>query len=142
MPRMTRRQSIAALVGGGVVGFVGLGFVGGREAGVIDSILRRVVGPYRMEDDQFAAFVADLATPQGAAGRAKFALYRAVSASDPNTLLRYVPGSIGDKYAMYERRVVTNFLTRTDYLTVGPTGTTTFNSESACRNPFAKLDAA
>ncbi|MBD8678337.1 hypothetical protein [Sphingomonas sp. CFBP 13720] len=142
MPRMTRRQSIATIIGGGVVGLAGLGFVGGRETGLIDSILRRVVGPYRMDDDQFTAFVADLATPQGAAARAKFALYRAVSVTDPDTLLRFAPTSIGDKYAMYERRVVTNFLTRTDYLTVGPTGTATFNGEAACRNPFAKLDAA
>lgn len=142
MPRLTRRQSIAAVIGGGVVGLAGLGILGGRETGLIDSILRRAVGPYRMADDQFAAFVADLATPQGAAARAKFALYRAVSATDPDTLLRLAPASIGDKYAMYERRVVTNFLTRTDYLTVGSTGTTTFISEAACRNPFAKLDAA
>lgn len=142
MPHITRRQSIAGLLGGGAVGIVGLGFLAGREGDLIDSILRRSVGPYRMEKDQFDAFVADLDTPRFPATPARFALYRAVTVTDPDTLLRLPPASFGEKYFWYERRVVTNFLTRTDFLTTGATGTVIFNEGTACLNPFAKIDYA
>jgi hypothetical protein len=140
MPPITRRTSIAALVGTGVIGLSGLHLLG-RERGLIDSILRRSVGRYRMEDDQFQAFVADLTRPEDA-NPARLALYRVLSATHPDTLLRFAPASIGERHAVYERRVVTHFLTRTDFLAVSPGKPVTFNGEAACRSPFANFALA
>jgi len=141
MPRLTRRQSIAAVAGGGVaVGLGGLGLLSSREGDLVDSILRRVVGPYRMKDEEFTRFVADLGTAPGYGGRAKVSMFRAVAATDPDTVLRIAPSAFGRKYEDYERRVVTGFLTRTDFLAVGPQQPATFIGEPGCRNPFARFD--
>lgn len=142
MPRLTRRRSLAAILGGSVVSFAGLGFLGSNEKGLVQSILQRVVGSYEMEDAQFDAFMSDLETPQGKAARVKFALFRAFSATEPDTLLRFAPAGVGNKYEAYERRVVTSFLTRTDFLTVGAKVPVSFVGEPGCRNPFAKFDMA
>lgn len=142
MAHITRRQSIAALVLGGGVAAAGLGLIVGGEEALVASIVRRVVGPYKMSGREFGAFMRDLDTPVGSAARVKFALYRTFSATEPDTLLRFAPTGIKDGFSTYERRVVTNFLTRTDYLAVGKDKEVTFNGEAGCRNPFAKLDVA
>ena len=141
MPSLTRRQSMAALVSGGVVtALAGVSLFAGEEEKLIGSIIHRVVGSYRMNEEQFTTFVADLDTKKGSAAHAKFALYRAFAATEPDTLLRFAPTGMRDNYNSYERRVVTNFLTRTDYLSVGAEREASFSGEAACRNPFAKFD--
>src|SRR5688572_9216019 len=121
MRMFTRRQSIAALVGGGLAaGGLSLGFHVSDKADLIRSILGRAVGPFEMHNADFSAFVAELDTEQGWAGGAKVAMFRAILSAGPETLLSHSPSGLRERFEMYERKVVTNFLTRTNYLQVDP----------------------
>jgi len=142
MPTLSRRRLVAAVGGASVATVAGVGVAVSGEKALVASIISRVIGPHGLSDEDFTAFVADLRTYKSSAARAKFALYRAFSETDPDTLLRFAPVSFRDQYAAYERRVVTNFLTRTDYLFPGKKVQTTFLTAVGCRNPFAKFQTS
>lgn len=141
MARLTRRQSLAALIGGGAaVSVLGAGMFGG-EANLVRSILSRVIGPFTMSDVDLSSFIADLETKRGTASEAKFALFRALSLSGPENMLPYAPAGLRDRFESYERQVVTNFMTRTDYVQIDPkTQHVSFVGDASCHSPFAVFD--
>lgn len=144
MRKLTRRQSIAALAGGGVaMGALGIGLYASDEPGLVRSILGRAVGPFDMQEGDFSAFVADLDSEWGWTADAGFALFRLASAADPDVLLSYSPSAFRGLFEKYERKVVTNFLTRTDYLQIDPrTRKVSFIGDAGCRSPYARFELA
>ena len=140
---LTRRQSITALVAaGGTAALAGFGFLTDHRDNLVRTIIRRSVGPFKMADDQFEALMDDLEEPYDR-GRAKFALYRVVAATDPDTLLKLAPARLSESFQKYERRVVTAFITRTDYLKIRPENDeVTFIGGEACTSPVARWEAS
>ncbi len=141
MPALTRRQTIAALLGGGAaVGALAMGMHLSDRGNFIRSTVERVVGPFRMEDAQFAAFVDDLRIGDGWRDKARTGAFTLLSVSG-GALAPYAPGDMGGKHQRFERQVLTNFLTRTDYLQIDPTTqAVSFVGDNACSNPFAVFD--
>ncbi|MEZ0497952.1 hypothetical protein [Sphingomonas sp. IW22] len=140
MPGLTRRQSIVALAGSGLAaGAFGFGLYG-DEQGLVRAILDRVIGPFRMSDDDFTAFFDDLSADSSPVDRAKFTVYRAVSAIGTDEL----PGEpmrLSERVEVYERKVVTQFITRTDYARIDPrTDPVSFIGANPCSSPFAQFD--
>lgn len=141
MVSLTRRQSIFAIAAvGSSVAFAGVGFLISKESSIVESIIRRRVGDFQMDDEQLTALVDHLRSTLGTPGQAKTLFYRMVTATDPDTLLRWAPGRAADPFHDYERRVVTAFITRTNYLKrASPTEAITFIASDACTSPFAKF---
>ena len=141
MQGLTRRATIAALLGSGAaVGALAVGLRINDEEGYVRSIVERVVGPFKMADDQYAAFVDDLEIGQGWRNNARLGSFILLSVAG-GALVPYAPGDIGNKYQQFERRVVTTFLTRTDYLQIDPaTQEVSFVGANGCSNPFANFD--
>ncbi|WP_334656830.1 hypothetical protein [Sphingomonas panaciterrae] len=141
MTDFTRRQSFAVLAGGGaVIGAAGVGAFG-AEPDFARSILHRVIGDFQMPEQEFARFVSDLQSATGTVARAKRTMLRAAAAQDlapvPNR-----PFRLAEKLEEYERKVVTNFVTRTNYLRIDSrTEQVAFLGQSdSCISPFAKFD--
>ena len=141
MHGLTRRQTIAALLGGSAaVGALAMGVRISDEGSFVRSVVERVVGPFRMEETQLAAFLDDLRIGDGWRDKARVGAFAMLSVSG-GALVPHAPGGIGEKHQRFERRVVTNFLTRTDYLQIDPTAqAVSFVGESGCSNPFALFD--
>lgn len=141
MPELTRRQifagiAVSALViaGGGTIGIMQ-----DHRAELVRDILRRTVGDFRMADDQFAAMLDDIDQPF-APSRPRLAFYRATSVAGPEPLREWGPQRIGREFEEYERRVVTVFVTRTDYLSADPAmQNVRFIGGDACSSPFARF---
>lgn len=143
MRSLTRRQSIAALAGGGLaIGTVGVGLLASDETGLVRSILQRSVGRFNMPEAQFSAFVSDLGSGDGWADSGRFTLFRTISSTDPDMMLSHGPAKVRDRFHSYERAVVTNFLTRTDYLKIDPRkeNVSFVGDTGACNSPFARFD--
>lgn len=142
MPVLTRRQTLAGIAAtGGVVALGGgIGLLQDHRAALVRDILRRSVGDFRMADDHFAALLDDIDEPF-APSRLRLAFYRAATFTGPDEqLMGLAPARIAADFEQYERRVVTAFMTRTDYLAVDPTAQPVrFIGGSACVNPFARL---
>ncbi|KAA9013003.1 hypothetical protein F4U94_16995 [Sphingobium limneticum] len=140
MGALTRRQTVAALIAvGGAAAMAGVGFLADDREELVRTIIRRSVGDFKMADDHFEALIEDLEEPHDK-GRVRFALYHMVAITDPDTLLRLAPSRMSESYQKYERRVVTAFLTRTDYLKINPrTDAVTFVGGEACTSPFARI---
>lgn len=138
---LTRRQSIFAIVGGGIaVGTVGAVSIAGDEGELVRSIIHRTVGPFKMDEANFTAFVADLDTHHSWSSGAKNSLLRATSAVGPNNVLPQFPW-LRDRFLTYEREVVTKFLTKTNYLQVDPAAEDIeFDGSLPCSSPFARFD--
>jgi len=145
MTELRRRTLLAGLGVGalGIVGFAGLEMTS-SETELVRSILDRLVGPFNMRKPQFDSFVSDLDTYRGRAGDLKMSGYRALSSGYLQWAPDVVPDRIGDEYDRYERKVLTNFLVRTDYLQLGnpQTDFVTMIGEAPCRSPFAQFDMA
>lgn len=143
MRHLTRRQSIAALAGGGLaVGTAGAGLLASDEAGLVQSILHRAVGRFDMPEAQFSAFVSDLGSGREWADSGRFALFRAISATGPDAVLPGGPEKLRDRFETYERTVVTNFLTRTDYAKIDPRKekVSFIGDAGGCSSPYARFD--
>lgn len=141
MHGLTRRQTIAGLLGGSaVVGALAVGVRLSDGDRFVRSVVERVVGPFRMEETQFVAFVDDLRIGESWRDKARVGAFNVLSVSG-GALAPHAPGDMGGKHQRFERQVVTNFLTRTDYLQIDPTAqAVSFVGESGCSNPFAVFD--
>lgn len=141
MPSLTRRQTIAGVAATGALAALGGGLVllPDHRAGLVRDILRRSLGDFRMADDQFAALLDAIDKPF-APSRQRLAFYRAATATSPEQIMGMAPGLIGEEFAAYERRVVTAFVTRTDFLAVDPRRqAVSFVDTDACTSPFASF---
>lgn len=141
MPSLTRRQALAGIAAAGGVAAIGGGLtmLPDHRAGLARDILHRSVGNFRMADDQFAALLDEIDKPF-APSQQRLAFYRAANAAGSDRVLGLVPARIGEEFAEYERRVVTAFITRTDYLAVDPAvQEVRFVGGEACASPFARF---
>ena len=142
MRSFTRRQTIAALLGGSAVaGALTVGIRFSDERHFVRAMVERGVGPFRMEDTQFVAFVEDLHFGDEWRDKARLGAFTLLSVSG-GALVPHAPGDLGGKYERLERLVVTNFLTRTDYLQIdNKAQAVTFVGDNGCSNPFAVFDS-
>jgi hypothetical protein len=140
MPGLTRRQSIATLaIGGGAVGLAGI--VMEDDARFIRSVLTRAFGKFRMADDQFSAFVVDFRHDDRDRPTGALAVMHGLSSVGVDRLPGQSFELMQDARA-YERRVVTHFVTRTDYTMIDPgADMVNFTGKSGgCVSPFARFD--
>lgn len=141
MSGITRRS---ALLGAGsaalAAGFAGIALR--NEDDLIHATLHRLLGPFRIDKTDMAAFSRDFANigplPRGLAADA-------VGAVQMSGVLPVVIGAVGAKIEDFQRSVLTAFVTGTDYLDlenpaqdkihyIGPSAT------RACASPFARFD--
>lgn len=137
---VSRRVFIGAGIVGGFAAASGTGLYlwGADEKDTVRSIINRLVGDFRMSDSHFAAFLDHLDTHEGRMGEMKFIAYRGISDLDPDNSLSVLPGRFETLYEDYERKVLSEFLTHTDYLQINPeTESVAFIAGEACINPFA-----
>ena len=145
MAELTRRTVLAGL---GVSALSATGIAtfetASSEAGLVRSILRRLVGPFNMRQPDFEAFVLDLDTYRGSAGSLKMAAYRMLSSDGTQWASSLVSERIGEGYERYERKVLTNFLVKTDYLRLADPEAEFASMIGAgpCQSPFARFDMA
>jgi len=142
MPFLTRRQTIAGIAATGGVAALGGGvaMVHDHRPDLVRSILNRSLGDFRMADDQFAALLAEIDKPFAPSSQ-RIAFYRAAAATGRNGLIGLVPARIGEEFEEYERRVVTTFMTRTDFLAINPLREEVrFVGGDTCTSPFARFD--
>lgn len=92
-----------------------------------------------MADDHFAALLDEIDRPF-APSRQRLAFYRAATVAGPDPLTEWGPQRIGREFEEYERRVVTTFVTQTDYLSADPVAQNVrFIGGEACASPFARF---
>lgn len=136
---LTRRQSLAALVAGGAAAaWYGFG-VAADEGNLFRHIIDRSVGPFSMNASQFDEFMSDFHNTYGGQNKAKLAGFRVFSATGA-VGSRLAPMAVQDRYASFERKVVTHFLTRTDYLKVKRGEEASFVADAGCTSPFARFE--
>lgn len=136
---LTRRQSMAALIAGGTAAaWYGFG-VAANEGNLIRHILDRSVGSFLMNASQFDGFMSDFHHTYGGQNKAKLAGFRLFSATGA-VGSRLAPMAVQDRYASFERKVITHFLTRTDFLKVKRGGETNFVADIGCTSPFARFE--
>lgn len=140
MVAITRRQGLAALVAGGAAAaWFGWG-VAADEGALIRRIIERSVGPFTMNPSQFDEFLYDFHDTYGGQNRIKVAAFRMLSAAGGSGA-RLVPVEVQDRHAGFERKVVTHFLTRTDYLKSDETAReVSFVPDIGCSSPFARFE--
>ncbi len=105
----------------------------------IPDMLHTLVGDYRMDAAQEEQFIADLAETYGAEKLTAFAgLYRLRAGTGLGT--EYTDEKVDD----YERRILTDFLTSTDYLSKQDQAVPEISYRGLrqpCSNPYAKFTA-
>jgi hypothetical protein len=141
MPALTRRQTLAGIAATGGVAAVGGGILWPQDhrGEVVRGILHRSFGKFRMDDGQFAALLEDIEEPFAPSHR-RHAFYRAANALAPDRALALAPGRIGEEFDQYERRTVTAFMVRTDFLAIDPaTQNVRYLGTDACTSPFARF---
>lgn len=150
---LTRRRTLAA--GAGVaVAALGTGAAAVASADAADlvrAVLRRTVGPFRMEEAEFRRFVAAFGArggiPPGLRGDLAHAAER--TGLTPALLSVLPPGSRA-AWAAFERALVTAFFVNTSFGTshtspAGPYAEPVVflgvpEEGEGCRNPFARFD--
>lgn len=141
MPALTRRQTLAGIAATGGIAAVGGGILWQQDhrGEVVRGILRRNFGDFRMNDVQFAALLEDIEEPFAPSHR-RHAFYRAANAPGFDRALALAPGRIEEEFGEYERRTVTAFMLRTDFLAIDPaTQSVRYLGTDACTSPFARF---
>lgn len=119
-----------------------LGLHANDQQGVLRSVIERGVGPFKMSNSEFSAFIDDLKINASWADRARFGAFAALSLGD-GKIASYGPNSVRDKFEMFERKTVTHFLIRTDFLQIEPSKSqVSFVGDNGCSSPFANLEIA
>jgi hypothetical protein len=133
---LTRRTVLAGL-GVSALSATGLATfeTASSEAGLVRSNMRQ---------PDFEAFVLDLDTYRGSAGSLKMAAYRMLSSDETQWASGLVSERIGEGYERYERKVLTNFLVKTDYLRLADPEAefASMIGDGPCQSPFARFDMA
>ena len=144
LPRLTRRQTIAGLVGGAaVVGAGGVTLAAFDGNDLLRQMLTRLVGPFRMKDEDFAHFRSEIERRQGLPGRAKTSLYAMADRVGGRAMIDHAPAGSAREYGDLEREVLAEFVTRTDYLKhVGQDVELSYFGRGPCSSPYARFDMA
>ncbi|WCT73974.1 hypothetical protein PQ455_01700 [Sphingomonas naphthae] len=142
--RLSRRQTIAGLVGGAVVAGTGaVTLAAFDESDLLRAMLHRLVGPFRMKDEDFAAFRAGIERRHGFPGTAKTSLYALAEAAGARPLIDRGPAGPRREMADLERVVLAEFVTHTDYLKqAGRDVDLTYLGRGPCSSPYAKFGMA
>lgn len=140
MVEITRRQGLAGLgAGAAVAAWFGWG-VAADEGVLIRRIIERSVGPFTMDAPRFQDFLYDFRDTYGRQNRLKVAAFQALPGAGASAE-RLVPAKVQDLKAAFERKVVTHFLTRTDYLRItNPSQGINLVLEIGCSSPFARFE--
>ncbi|MBY0345219.1 MAG: hypothetical protein K2Q29_15315 [Sphingomonadales bacterium] len=142
MPALTRRQTMTGIAAAGLLAGIGggVGLLQDHRLHLVRGILHRSFGEFRMADDQFTALLSAI-DETFAPSAQRLAFYRAAALAGDGRLTDWAPGRIGEEFAEYERRAVTAFMTRTDYLAIDPARQmVSFVDQNACASPFARFD--
>jgi hypothetical protein len=105
-------------------------------------LLREVIGPYRMSEAEFEKFRQGFKYRYGLPNRM---ITSAVAAAETTgaaaSLIDLATESAASRYDRLKRNVLTEFLTRTDYLSGGAEAEVTYVGDQPC-SPFARFDFA
>lgn len=145
MNQLTRRGMIVGSVGlAAIAALGGIGLLRFDKVDTCRATLTRLIGPFAMKDDAFAAFVDDFLKVDKMLIGMRGGLMRAAEFSG---LLPRIAGSLppasAQQVEQFERALLTQFVLTTNYLQlddpraepidyVGPI--------DACGNPFARFD--
>lgn len=139
----TRRQLMALAGGASVLALgAGAGLATVSSSDLARATLRRLAGPFVMADAEFDRFFGDfLAEARAPTGLKAGVLRMAEALPGGVRLVSAAPGA-GAGFEVFERKLLTSFVTRTTYLQAGPSGApiTYLGVRDACSSPFAVLD--
>ena len=143
-----RRLVLGATLAGGAAGVAALMFIGRDRSSFLRRSLEQMVGPFRMPDEDFAAFQAEieaiLTSRLGNREGPKWDLTRTVSRFGLLDLVAAASSTVQDKVEIYRREVVTHFILATDWLDAPADGglrdVRYSGINPACANPFAVFD--
>lgn len=104
-------------------------------------MLHRLLGKFHMAEDDFADFATDFkaAFPDYVSVRMRIA---ELSRTAP-ILLKLAPARYGVSVELFERRVLTNFMLTTNFLTIKDSNLEAvdyYGQQQACNNPFARFE--
>lgn len=143
-PTRTGPSRRTVLVGGAAV--VGVGALGAgatvrlTDESYLRDTLERLVGAVRMAPADFSSFARAFRARFDELDSIRAMPFRAGEAIGASPLLeRYAPLSIGEKMERFERTLVTDFLTRTDWLFMAADEPVGYLGEGPCANPFAEV---
>ncbi|MEO0061574.1 MAG: hypothetical protein RLZZ08_134 [Pseudomonadota bacterium] len=148
MTGISRRALLGSLGAGGLVlaGGLGMGAASGGQVDLLRRMLVRLIGPFRMDDAEFARFAADFAASRAMPGTAQVDLLRLGEVLGATGAAERLPGSAGAKIAsrieQLERDVLTQFVLATR--APDPPGGEILHygglfAANACNNPYAQF---
>ena len=126
----------ATLSGGAALGLISV-----SDVHFLKAMLRRLLGNFQMREDDFADFAADfkVAFPDYVSVRIRIA---ELGRTAP-ILLKLAPARYGVSVELFERRVLTNFMLTTNFLTIKDSTLESvdyYGQQQACNNPFARFE--
>lgn len=141
MAKVTRRQIIVGATVTGAILLAGGGVVVAEDhrSELPREIIIKSVGHLNMPDDQFAPMLDEIYRPFQPSMQ-RLAFYRSVLTAGPIALNQIKSHRIGDEFEKLQRRVLTEFYTKTDYLsTYDSSGPVSYLGANACSSPFANF---
>lgn len=141
MAKVTRRQIIVGSTVTGAILLAGGGFVVAQDhrSELPREIIIKSVGHLNMHDDQFAPMLDEIYRPFQPSMQ-RLAFYRSVLAAGPIALDEMKSHRIGVEFEELQRRVLTEFYTKTDYLAISDSsGLVRYLGANACSSPFANF---
>lgn len=122
----------------------GAGVMSLSDRGHIRRTLKRLVGPFKMSDEDFNAFVADFRAAEQAPSYLKASVLRSLELIGMGpTISKSGVSKLADHQIEFERSLLTAFVTRTDYTFFEHPEAETITylgSMTVCLNPFANFD--
>ena len=140
MVAITRREGLAGLAAGGVAAAWFGWRAAADESALIRRVIERSVGPFAMDEPQFLDFLDDFHDTYGGQNKFKVAAFRVLS-STGMPAEHLLPLKVQDMKTTLERKVVTHFLTRTNYLQrENPSQMIELAADVGCSSPFARFE--
>ena len=139
--RLSRRSTLA-LIGGGTLAVAGgAAFVATlSDEELVRRVLEHHLGPFEMEEDEMAAFVAGFREQRGWMFPAQklSILYGTAARFDMSEMTYDLPGNRGADIERFERQLLGEFHLLTDVgLRASPETPVYYLGPTACLNPFA-----
>lgn len=102
--------------------------------------LREMIGPYRMSEAEFEKFRQGVIARYGMPNRMITSAVVAAERTGTASLIDLASDSAASRYERLKRNVLTEFLTKTDYLSGGAETELSYLGDRPCVSPFARFD--